>query len=304
MVTLTVGEGAGRALRPALSPLREGMLRVFAAVLQIMATVAIVRSLEPDTAGIYFKGFVIAYGLAALLRGKYELFAAHVFVGSSPEVQFGIPGRQLVRALGIRVLVRSAIACALLLVFTADLDVIETHLRPYLETYLPFVLAVPFASLALLLSATLRAVNRTLGSVLVASYSMNVAIIAGAYLAAPEDALFVLSWAFFAGSVLMALTGVLITRRVFTDTATPAGARHGRYPWGDVYASTASNGLTGIALAGLQWGPACVLAVFGTDLGIAQYAVVYRTAQIIDFLVPSVILIPPARAFSHSCARP
>jgi hypothetical protein len=298
MVTLTVGEGdAGSELRAGPSPLREGVLRILAAVLQIAATVAIVRTLEPDTAGIYFKGFVIAYGLAALLRGKYELFAAHVFVGNSPQLRFGIPGRLLVRALGIRVLIRSAIACAILLVFTADLDVMQTHLRPYLETYLPFVLAVPFATLALLLASTLRAVNRTLGSVLVASYSMNIAIIAGAYFAPPEDALFVLSWAFFAGSVLMALTGVLITRRIFKAGGASAAVSTPRYPWADVYASTASNGLTGIALAGLQWGPACVLAIFGTDLGIAQYAVVYRTAQIIDFLVPSVILIPHSTRF-------
>ena len=298
MVTLTVGQGdAITELRAAPSPLREGILRVLAAVLQIAATIAIVRALEPDTAGIYFKGFVIAYGLAALLRGKYELFTAHFFIGHSPQMQFGIPARLLVRALGIRVLIRSAIACAILLVFTADLDVMETHLRPYLETYLPFVLAVPFASLALLLSGTLRAVNRTLGSVLVASYSMNIAILAGAYLASPEDALFVLSWAFFAGSVLMAVTGVLITRRVFKEQAGLADAGTAAYPWADVYASTGSNGLTGIALAGLQWGPACVLAIFGTDLGIAQYAVVYRTAQIIDFLVPSVILIPHSTRF-------
>ena len=201
------------------------------------------------------------------------------------------------RALGIRVLIRSAIACAILLVFTTDLDVVQTHLRPYLETYLPFVLAVPFATLALLLASALRAVNRTLGSVLVASYSMNIAIIAGAYFAPPEDALFVLSWAFFAGSVLMALTGVLITRRVFKEALTTGDGSTPRYPWAEVYASTASNGLTGIALAGLQWGPACVLAIFGTDVGIAQYAVVYRTAQIIDFLVPSVILIPHSARF-------
>jgi O-antigen/teichoic acid export membrane protein len=131
---------------------------------------------------------------------------------------------------------------------------------------------------------------------------MNIALIAGAYLAAPEDALFILSWAFFAGSVLMALTGVLITRRIFKEAASPAAASADLHPWREVYASTASNGLTGIALAGLQWGPACVLAIFGTDVGIAQYAVVYRTAQIIDFLVPAVILIPQAVRFqSHLC---
>jgi hypothetical protein len=298
MVTLSVGQGEPVAdLRASPSPLREGILRILAAVLQIAATVAIVRALEPETAGIYFKGFVIAYGLGALLRGKYELFIAHFFIGNSPHLELGIPARVLVRALGIRVLIRSAIACAILLVVTADLDVIQTHLRPYLETYLPFVLAVPFATLALLLSGALRAVNRTLGSVLVASYSMNIAILVGAWLAPPEDALFVLSWAFFAGSVLMAATGVLITRRVFKQSAETATVKSSSYPWAQVYLSTGHNGLTGIALAGLQWGPACVLAVFGTDLGIAQYAVVYRTAQIIDFLVPSVILIPQSARF-------
>ena len=298
MVTLTVGEGTAVAdLRAGPSPLREGVLRILAAVLQITATVAIVRALAPDTAGIYFKGFVIAYGLAALLRGKYELFAAHFFIGHSPQMQFGIPARLLVRALGIRVLIRSAIACAILLVLTADLDVMQTYLRPYLETYLPFVLAVPFATLGLLLSGVLRAVNRTLGSVLVANYSMNIALIAGAYFAPAEDALFFLSWAFFAGSIVMALTGVLITRRIFKEQARAAAGGSASYPWADVYAETASNGLTGIALAGLQWGPACVLAIFGTDLAIAQYAVVYRTAQIIDFLVPSVILIPHSARF-------
>ncbi|HEY1492839.1 MAG TPA: hypothetical protein VGF35_09440, partial [Steroidobacteraceae bacterium] len=298
MVTLTVGQGdALPDLRAAPSPLREGFLRILAAVLQIMATVAIVRTLEPETAGIYFKGFVIAYGLAALLRGKYELFFAHYFIGRSPAMQFGIPARLLVRALGIRVLIRSAIACAILLVFTTDLDVIEPHFRPYLETYLPFVLAVPFATLALLLAGALRAVNRTIGSVLVSSYSMNIAIIAGAYFAPPEDALFVMSWAFCAGSVLMAIAGVLITRRVFKAPAGAAADACAAHPWRDVYASTASNGLTGIALAGLQWGPACVLAILGTDLAIAQYAVVYRTAQLIDFLVPAVILIPHSTQF-------
>jgi hypothetical protein len=298
MVTLTVDEGEMVAdLRAGPSPLVEGVLRILAAILQIITTVAIVRVLDAETAGIYFKGFVIANGLAALLRGKYELFAAHFFIGQSPQMQFGIPPRFLVRAIGIRVLIRSAIACAILLVLTADLDVIETYLRPYLETYLPFVLAVPFASLALLLAGTLRAVNRTIGSVLVSSFSMNIAILAGAYFATAGDALFVMSWSFFGGSVLMALAGVLITRGVFREPAQGSARASPSYPWADVYASTASNGLTGIALAGLQWGPACVLALFGTDIAIAQYAVVYRTAQIIDYLVPSVILIPHSARF-------
>lgn len=45
-----------------------------------------------------------------------------------------------------------------------------------------------------------------------------------------------------------------------------------------------------------------MLAVFGTAIEIAQYAVVTRTAQIIDFLVPAVIFIPQsARIQSRLC---
>ena len=76
--------------------------------------------------------------------------------------------------------VRSALACAGLLVVTADLDVMDVYLQPYLQTYLPFVLAVPFATLALFLASTLRATGRTLGSVIVSTYSINSMIIIAA----------------------------------------------------------------------------------------------------------------------------
>src|SRR5882757_10281704 len=152
-------------------------LRIVAAVLQISATVAVLQVLPPAAAGVYFKGFVIAYGLAALLRGKYDLFIAQHFVNPQ-QSDLGARARAVVRALGIRVLIRSAIACAALLVVTTDLDVMDVYLRPYLQTYLPFVLAVPFATLALFLSSVLRAVNRTLSSTLVATYSINIMILA------------------------------------------------------------------------------------------------------------------------------
>ena len=81
MVTLTVDNGEavppmGRGLVAA----REFALRIIGAVLQIGATIAVVQVLPPTVAGIYFKGVIIAYGLAALLRGKYELFIAQHFV--------------------------------------------------------------------------------------------------------------------------------------------------------------------------------------------------------------------------------
>jgi hypothetical protein len=277
-----------------IAAVRELGLRIVGAALQIVATVAVVQALAPQVAGIYFRGAVIAYGLAALLRGKYDLFVAHHFVNPQKS-DLGEHARAIVRGLGIRVLIRSAIACAVLLVFTSDLDVMDVYLRPYLQTYLPFVLAVPFATLALFLASTLRAVNHTLGSVIVASYGINVLIIVAAnvtFLITPEAPLLTISWGFFIGSVLAAGMGVLLTRHVFGVPKHPARLNLDAAEWRDIYASTARNGVTGVALAALQWGPACVLAVFGTAVEIAQFAVAIRTAQIIDFLIPAVIFAP------------
>ncbi len=296
MVTLTV-ENRDSAPPPVwrrAAAVSEFALRVLAAVLQILATVAVVQALVPAVAGIYFRGVVIAYGLAALLRGKYELFIFQHFIG----VQKPGPAphaRAVVRGLGIRVLIRSALACALLLVFTTDMDVMDVYLRPYLQTYLPFVLAVPFATVALFLASTLRAVNHTLGSVVVSSYSINIMIVIAAGTTAairPDAPLVSVSWGFFIGCVLAAGIGVLLTRRVFELPENSQEPKLDAKEWREIYTSAAKNGVTGVALAALQWGPLCVLAVLGTVVEIAQYAVVARTAQIIDFLVPTVIFIP------------
>ena len=286
MVTLTVEKSSIPTPERGRVALRDLGLRIVAAALQISATVAVLQILPPTVAGIYFKGFVIAYGLAALLRGKYDLFVAQHFV-APPDPTRSI--RDLVRGLGIRILLRSTIACAILLVVTADLDVMDVYLRPYLQTYLPFVLSVPFATLALYLANVLRAVNHTLSSTLVATYSINIMILAVAYSAvgSEETLLLLLSWAFFAGTVLAAGVGVLITRHVF-----PPIPKLAPILWPEVYAASARNGLTGIALACLQWGPLCLLALLGSEIQIADYAVVTRTANVIDFLVPAAILVP------------
>lgn len=287
MVTLTVEKGSVPKPEQGTAALLNLGLRVVAAVLQIAATVAVLQVLPPTVAGVYFKGFVIAYGLSALLRGKYDLFVAQHFVG---QTDLRLPIRELVRGLGIRVLIRSALACAILLVITTDLDVMDTHMRPYLQTYLPFVLAVPFATLALFLSSVLRAVNRTLSSTLVATYSINIMILAVANSASgsEDDLLMYLSWAFFAGALLAAGVGVLMTRNAFPATnVKPEPAA-----WREVFTSSSRLGLSGIALAFLQWGPICLLAVWGSDIQIAHYAVVTRTAMVIDFLIPAAILVP------------
>lgn len=287
-----------------VAAVREFALRVLAAALQISATVAVVQALAPPVAGIYFRGVVIAYGLAALLRGKYDLLVAQHFIDLQKS-DMGPRARAVVRGLGIRVLIRSAIVCALLLVFTTDMDVMDVYLRPYLQTYLPFVLAVPFATLALFLASTLRAVNHTLGSIMASSYSINVMIVVAAGTTAlirPDAPLFSVSWGFFIGCVLAAGIGVLLTRRVFEVSRSGEEIKLDAKEWRDIYASAGQNGVTGVALAALQWGPLCVLAVLGTAVEIAQYAVVARTAQIIDFLVPTVIFIPQsARIRSRLC---
>jgi hypothetical protein len=306
MVTLTVED------RESVPPMGRGMvavrelvLRIIGAALQIGATVAVVQVLPPAVAGIYFKGVIIAYGLAALLRGKYDLFIAQHFVNPQ-QSDLGARARAVVRALGIRVLIRSAIACAALLVVTTDLDVMDVYLRPYLQTYLPFVLAVPFATLALFLASTLRATNRTLGSVIVATYGINAMIIAAGVAVSmrpEEDGLLILSWAFFIGSLLAALMGVLLTRYVFKVPTDSAQLSLTAAEWREIYMSTGENGLTGLALAGLQWGPICALAVLGTAIEVAEFGVVTRTAQVVDFLIPAVIFVPQSARFQSRLCR-
>ena len=289
MVTLTVEKGSVPTPEQGTVALRDLGLRAVAAVLQISATFVVLQVLPPTVAGVYFKGFVIAYGLAALLRGKYDLFVAQHFV-SQQNLQ--LPARELVRGLGIRILIRSTFACAVLLVVTTDLDVMDVYLRPYLQTYLPFVLAVPFATLALFLANVLRAVNRTLSSILVQTYSINIMILAVAHsVSGSEDELLLwLSWAFFAGTVLAAGVGVLLTRSAF-----PAGPDSGKRElsaWREVFVASSRHGLAGIALACLQWGPLCLLALLGSEVQLAHYAAVTRTAQVVDFLIPAAVLVP------------
>jgi hypothetical protein len=291
VVTLTVEKRSVPAPERGAAVLRAFGLHVIAAALQIFATVAVVQVLPPSVAGVYFKGVVIAYGLASLLRGKYDLFVAQHFIGPSDP---NLPARDVVRGLGIRVLARSAIACAILLVVTTDLDVMEPHLRPYLETYLPFVLAVPFTTLAFFLASVLRAINRSVSGTLAATYSINVMVLATAnsFSGSQENMLVLLSWAFFAGTVLAAGVGVAATRAAFPEVAPPLKSRVDAAGWREIYASARRNGLTGMTFACLQWGPLCLFALLGTEIDVAHYAVVTRTATVIDFLIPAAILVP------------
>jgi hypothetical protein len=113
----------------------------------------------------------------------------------------------------------------------------------------------------------------------------------------------VLSWAFFVGSLLAALMGVVLTRYVFKGSNDSSQLKLTAAEWREIYMSTGENGLTGLALAGLQWGPACALAIMGTLVEVAEFGVVVRTAQVIDFLIPAVIFVPHSARFQSRLCR-
>ena len=171
----TAAAGGERSTTLAHSWMGELLLRLLGAALQILATWAVVRALTPEEAGVYFRGFVITLGLSTLLRGKYEIHMAQHIIGRRA-ITTGIPDGVLVMQLARRMLLRSSLLCAVLLVVMADLDIQAPQLQTILQTYLPFVLAVPCVSLSSLLGEALRAANRTLGIVVVA-YAVNLSIL-------------------------------------------------------------------------------------------------------------------------------
>jgi hypothetical protein len=270
-------------------PAREFALTFTGAALQVGATWAVVHRLEPAIAGIYFEGFLLVYGLSALLRGKYEVYFAHYLVSNSAVI-FGIAESTLLWALARRTLIRGAMACGALLVLTTDLDIQEPQL--------PFMLAIPFSTLAMLLAGALRAANRSVGSILISTYALNLTLIAAALFAPNEHALLILSWAFCGGTLLAAGLGAVIARRVLSDQDEPLTPRASA--WQDIYAGVTSRGITGLALAVLQWGPLCVLAIVGPALQIAEYAVVARIAQVVEIMLPTMLFAPGCYAVQSS----
>ena len=262
----------------------EFLLRLLGALLQILATCAVVRALIPEEVGIYFRGFVIALGLSTPLRGKYEIFMAQHIIGRRAALT-GIPDRVLLQQLARRVLLRSSLLCGVLLVVTADLDIQAPQLQTMLQTYLPFVLAIPCVSLAGFLGEALRAANRTLGIVM-AAYAVNQSMLLAFALAPRHASLMFYSWAFFLGSLVSLALAAALARRAFPlapgENTQPlrVQALHG----------IDSRELVGIARGLLLWGPLCVLAVWAPPIQMAQYAVAVRTALIVDILLPALNL--------------
>jgi hypothetical protein len=263
----------------------EVLLRLMGAALQVSATWAVVRALDPDSAGVYFRGFIIALGMAALLRAKYELYMAHHIIGRRAAVT-GICDGVLLLQVGRRVLVRSSLVCGALLVVTADLDIQSPRLQPILETYLPFVLAIPCISIATLIGEALRAANRTLFGMIVSAYAVNLSILLAVAFAPADGSLILYAWAFFGGSLAAAVLAVVLGSHAFPC----AWAEGARTIERDMLRGADERELIGFSRAVLQWGPLCILAVAAPAIEMAQYAVAARTAAIVDYFLPALNL--------------
>jgi hypothetical protein len=284
-LTETAAAGAEQPTALGHSWVGELLLRLLGAALQILATLAVVRALTPDEAGIFFRGFVIALGLSTLMRAKYEMYLAQYIIGRRAATT-GVPDGVLLMQLARRMLLRSSLLCGVLLVVTADLDIQAPQLQTVLQTYLPFVLALPFVSLSSLLGEALRAANRTLG-IVVAAYAVNVSILLAVALAPPDASLALYSWAFLLGSVVAAAVAAALARRAFPATR----AESSRQPISrEALQAVDSREFIGLARGVLLWGPLCILSVWAPPLQMAQYAVAARTALIVDFFLPALNL--------------
>jgi hypothetical protein len=262
----------------------ELALRLIGAAMQILATWNLVHALTPEDAGIYFRGFVVALGLSALLRGKYETYLAQHILGQRI-IRTAMSDGALLIQLARRMLVRSSLVCAVLLVLTADLDIQAPQLQTVLQTYLPFVLALPCVSLSGLIAESLRAANRTLGIVL-ATYVGNVSILLAVAVAPHGSPVAFYSWAFFLGSLVAAALAVVLAWRTFPATLDEASQPISR----EILHEVDARESIGLARGAQLWGPLCILAVFTSSLQMAQYAVAARTAQIVDYFLPSLNL--------------
>jgi len=283
MADTAAAEGGGPTTA-AHSWIGELLLRLLGAALQIAATWAVVHALTPEDAGVYFRGFVIALGLSTLLRGKYEIYLAQHIIGGRAAIT-GIPNGVLLMQLARRMLLRASLLCAVLLVVTADLDIRAPQLQTILQTYLPFVLAVPCVSLSSLLGEALRAADRTLG-IVVAAYAVNLSMLLAVVFAPSEASLAIYSWAFLLGSVVSAGAAAALAWRTF-----PVARGEGSPPiCVEALQGVNLRELIGLARGLLLWGPLCVLAIWAPPIQMAQYAVAARTALVVDIFLPALNL--------------
>jgi hypothetical protein len=216
------------------------------------------------------------------MRAKYEMYMAQYIIGRRAAAT-GVADGVLLMQLARRMLLRASLLCGILLVVTADLDIQAPQLQTVLQTYLPFVLSIPFVSLSSLLGEALRAANRTLG-IVVTAYAVNVSILVAVALAPADATLALYSWAFLLGSVIAAAIAVLLARSAFPATR----AETSREPISrEALQAVDSREYIGLARGVLLWGPLTILSVWAPAVHLAQYAVAARTALIVDFFLPA-----------------
>ncbi len=168
----------------------------------------------------------------------------------------------------------------------ADLDIQAPQLQTILQTYLPFVLAVPCVSLSSLLGEALRAANRTLG-IVVAAYAVNLSMLLAVVLAPADASLALYSWAFLLGSLVSAGVAAALAWRAFPVAR---GEGYALPICREALQGVDSRELIGLARGLLLWGPLCILAVWAPPIQMAQYAVAARTALIVDMFLPALNL--------------
>ena len=262
----------------------EVVLRILGAALQIAATWAVVHALTPQDAGVYFRGFVIALGLSALVRAKYEIYMAQHIIGrhcAPTDASTGV----LLMQLGQRMLVRASLLCGILLVVTADLDIQAPQLQRVLQIYLPFVLALPCVSVSTFLGEALRAANRTLGVVVVA-YAVNLSMLLAVAFASEDASLALYSWAFLVGTLISACVAVALAWRAFPFDL----AQSSRPIDHEVLDAVHAREWVGFGRGVLLWGPLGILALWAPAVEMAQYAVAARTALVVDYFLPALNL--------------
>jgi hypothetical protein len=271
---------------------REFVLRLSSAVLHLLATWTVLANLSPEAAGTYYKGAVIALGLSALLYKKYDFYLVPYIAGGFAR-NTGIPALKAATVLRGRLLIRSSIVCAVLLVVTADLDIFEPRLQPYLQTFLPFVLAIPFVSLAALSGSLLRAADRP-GLSAAAAGAGNLVVAGVALLGADHASRELYSWAFLVGSLISAGLATWFAKHIL-KSAEALAPNAGCSAWSRVHGAVAVCTGSSLAHSIVLWGPPCLLAIFASATEFASFAAAVRSSQVVEILLPGLTFLGWAR---------
>ncbi|NGY05628.1 hypothetical protein [Solimonas terrae] len=269
-----------------LHPAADTVFRLIGVALQIAATLALAHTLTIGDTGLFFQGFVVTIAGATFMRAKFDLYISRHIVGRL-ERETGLSTADVLQVLGRRFMTRCCIICAVLLVIAADLDVTSQYLKPYLQTFVPFVIALPLAGYATMISSAMRAANRWLQSLACTAYAMNSAVLL-AVLLAPQPTLQLFSWTFLVGSALGAALAYGFARQQFGKPGQTADHCARQKAWKAINRSIHDDAAIGLANTALTWGPLCLLVVLAPSSEMALYAISTRTAQLLIYVMPAI----------------